>query len=72
VKKNGWTLVVEATKEPVTLPMVCRDFRGEDHTVTDGAPPHKPGSTGRIYTSIQESFFPGVVGLLWVKDSDAI
>lgn len=36
-----------------------------------GRPPHKPGSTGRVWVTEpvkgwSQEFFPGVFGLLWV------
>lgn len=46
---------------------VVKDFRGEPHKVVGFAPPHKEGSTGRVYTKHGDdfehegSFFPGVI-----------
>jgi hypothetical protein len=44
------------------------DFRGEMHTITGGMPPHKPSSSGRIYTERGE-YFPGVFNAEWVDAS---
>lgn len=46
---------------------VVKDFRGEPHKVMGFAPPHKPSSSGRVYTKHGDdfehegSFFPGVI-----------
>lgn len=46
---------------------VVKDFRGEPHKVVGFAPPHKPSSSGRVYTKHGDdfehegSFFPGVI-----------
>jgi hypothetical protein len=39
-------------------------FRGSHCTVSGGKPPHKLGSTGRVYTSDGE-YFPSVFNLVW-------
>jgi len=50
---------------------VVNDFRDEPHKVVGFAPPHKPSSSGRVYTKHgkdgdewkhEGSFFPGVIG----------
>ena len=41
-------------------------FRGEVHTITDGRAPHKPGSTGRVYTADGNEYYPGVFDMKWV------
>ena len=40
------------------------DFRGEVTVLRGGKPPHKPSSTGRVWTDAGE-FFPSVFGLAW-------
>ena len=37
-----------------------KDFRGNVHTITGWREPHKPSSSGRVYTD-QGEFFPEVV-----------
>jgi hypothetical protein len=41
-------------------------FRNEPVTVLGWSEPHKPSSTGRVYTSLGE-FFPGVIGAKFVE-----
>jgi len=54
--------------KPIKKGQVVKDFRGDPHTVKGFAPPHKPSSSGRVYTTHGEkgeyegSFFPGVIG----------
>lgn len=42
------------------------DFRGDPVIVTGGRAPHKPGSTGFIFTAHRE-FYASVVNAEWVK-----
>ena len=44
-----------------------RSFRGESYVITGGRPPHKPESTGKVWTSDNGEYYPGVFGLRWVK-----
>jgi hypothetical protein len=45
-------------------------FRGEVHTITDGRAPHKPGSTGRVYTADGREYYPGVFDMKWVNTQE--
>jgi hypothetical protein len=45
-------------------------FRGEVHTITDGRAPHKPGSTGRVYTADGREYFPSVFDMQWVNTQE--
>lgn len=40
------------------------DFRGKMHTVSGGAAPHKPGSTGYVDTEFG-TFYVSVLNLTW-------
>jgi len=47
-------------------------FRGDRYIVKGGVPPHKEGSTGRVWVSDitnrhNEEFFPSVCGLKWLE-----
>lgn len=64
IKAKGWELIHESTGNPVREGEIIPDFRGDTLTVSGGKPPHKQGSTGRIYTD-QGQFFPGVCNLKW-------
>lgn len=59
-----WVLVDKDGNE-VTLPAKRKTFRGEEHTITSGSPPHKPGSTGRVYVEGGGQYFPNVFDLRW-------
>ena len=45
-------------------------FRGEVHTITDGRAPHKPGSTGRVYTADGNEYYPSVFDMKWVNTQE--
>src|SRR5210317_1976862 len=61
--------------KPIKKGQVVKDFRDEPHKVVGFAPPHKPSSSGRVYTKHGDdfehegSFFPGVVGATIHKKS---
>jgi hypothetical protein len=45
-------------------------FRGEACKVVGGSPPHKPGSTGRVWLEFKrhkQEVFPSVVNLQWER-----
>jgi hypothetical protein len=46
---------------------VVKDFRGEEHTLTGGRCPHKPSSSGFVYTGDGYEYYPGVFDLQWVN-----
>ena len=62
-------LVDEKTGEEVTLPYETLDFRGDPMTVISFRAPHKPSSTGRIYTKGGGEYFPSVAGLKIIDHS---
>lgn len=58
--------VIDATPEK---PYHTKTFRGEDIAITGGRPPHKPGSTGRVFhKNIGGEYFPSVVDLEWIEE----
>lgn len=61
-----WELRTE-DGQPVTLPRDAVSFRGERDVIEYARPPHRPGSTGRVYTRGGGEYFPSVFGLQWVK-----
>lgn len=63
IAKNNWRLVTAAGLN-VNEGMILLDFRGEEHTLKGGEPPHKPSSTGRVWTDHGE-FYPSVFRLEW-------
>lgn len=68
------TLVDDATFTPINEGDVRTMRDGAQHTVTGGRAPHKPGSTGRVYTSAvgetwHGEYFPAVVGATWMHDA---
>lgn len=67
ITSNGFRLVHETTGAPVYFEDIIRDFRGDEHVITGGRCPHKPSSTGRVYTARNREFFPTVFKLIWIK-----
>ena len=53
--------------EPVLKNAKAASFRGEVHTITGGRAPHKPGSTGKVWTSDEGEYYPGVFDMKWVN-----
>jgi hypothetical protein len=63
-------LIDEITGVEIKTGMTRETFRGEKVIVTGAKPPHKPGSTGRVYVRcINElgsmEYFPSVIGAKW-------
>jgi hypothetical protein len=63
-----------ADGRPVELDDIVEDRDGSTWRITGGQPPHKMGSTGRVYCRPVESegffdaaYFPGVFGMEWRK-----
>lgn len=77
IARDGWALVRSDTKAPVCRGDAVTSGRGEPATVSGGAPPHKPASTGRVYvvegtdlangSHYSREYFPSVFGLEWVR-----
>ena len=69
ITNKRWTLVDQAGT-PCYVGQIVTSFRGEQMILDGGTPPHREGSTGRIYTG-QVEFFPSVCNLKWVKEETA-
>ena len=65
IKSKLKTLVNATTREPLRVGQQVNDFRGEVHVITGGEAPHKPSSTGRVWTD-KGIFYPSVIGAQWV------
>ncbi len=60
------TLVHVDTEKPVKLNETVENFRGDPRTVTGGEAPHKPSSSGKIYTKERGgTSYPGTCKLMW-------
>ena len=74
IAKQGWTLfytIGSVVTRPIAAGETVETSRGELMTITGGNPPHKPGSTGRVYVSEDGSsreYFPSVIGAKWIRD----
>lgn len=72
ITKDGWALLHKG--QPVLEGARLAGARGEVYEITGGRPPHKPGSTGRVWVhgvgegerSTRE-YFPSVVDCAWVR-----
>ena len=66
-----WQLVDKESGRQVYPGEDFLTFRGELVTLKGGQPPHKVGSSGRVYvedeTGFESSFFPSVIDLMWVE-----
>ena len=54
--------------QPVQLGEILEDFRGEQSRVTGGQAPHKPSSTGKIYTTAG-NYYPSVFNCQWTPNN---
>ena len=65
----NWSLVTESGELAVEGAEYLT-FRGEKVILTGGRPPHKEGSSGKVYlqegTSTRE-YYPSVINLKWVS-----
>jgi hypothetical protein len=62
-----WLLIDEVTQVSVKRGETRESFRGVKSRVTGGRPPHKAGSTGRITTRDEGSYYPSVYGCEWQR-----
>lgn len=53
--------------QPVKTGEILEDFRGDQFRVTGGQAPHKPSSTGRIYTDAGH-YYPTVFNCKWTTN----
>lgn len=69
IKQDNWALVHEVTGLPVLSGDVYSTAMGlKLCRIVGGCPPHKPSSTGRVYTADNDEFYPSVFDLKWVKE----
>ena len=64
--KSNWTLVHSSTNTPATIGETITSFRGLETTLLGGNPPHKLGSTGKVWVENAE-YYPEVFNLKWIK-----
>ena len=62
-------LVHEETGKEIEIGQKVMSFRNEEFTVLSIEKPHKPSSTGRIYTEAGGRF-PSVYGCKWIERED--
>ena len=68
-------LVDEKTRQPLQLGQMVKTFRGDMARLIGFTIPTRPSSTGRVvlYRDGREtSYYPGVIGAKWVKNSSAV
>ena len=63
-------LVDTVTLEPIEASSERLNFRGETVKVESGSAPHKPSSTGTIFTS-NAQYYPQVVNAKWIPLEEA-
>jgi hypothetical protein len=67
-------LIDSKTGEQMQRDARVQTFRGEKAILLGWKPPHRPGSTGRVYVEFVEDmarlheFFPSVIGCKFVDD----
>ena len=54
--------------QPVRAGEILEDFRGNQSRVTGGQAPHKPSSTGKIYTDAG-NYYPSVFSCQWTPNN---
>jgi hypothetical protein len=64
ITHNGYTLVTK-DGQPVKPGSLHTDFRGNTAVITGGRPPHKPSSTGVVWTASGGEFYPNVFDMRW-------
>lgn len=65
-----WRLIYEDSTEGVLKNTKAADFRGHVDTIVGGRAPHKPSSTGRVWTADGREYFPSVFDMKWVNIAD--
>ena len=63
---GAWNLI-DKNAAPVIFGESYMHFRGEMNIITGATPPHKPGSSGRVYTSTGMGYYPCVFNMRWVQ-----
>lgn len=54
---------------PVNQGEILEDFRGDQARILGGQAPHKPSSTGMIYTSAG-NYYPSVFNCKWIRETE--
>lgn len=52
--------------EPVLKGSTAISYRGHAAVIIGGRAPHKPGSTGKVWTADGREYYPGVFDMKWV------
>ena len=75
IRVNQWVLK-DKNNKPVKTRTEYESFRYEKYQVVGGTPPHKLGSTGKIWVYRKDSplsatseMYPTVFGMRWVVDN---
>lgn len=66
----GRTCTLTHNGQPVSPGEILEDFRGDHYRVTGGQAPHKPSSTGQIYTD-GGNYYPTVFNCQWTPTQGA-
>lgn len=61
-----WELRHKDSNERVAKGVTALDFRGNSDVIVGGSAPHKPGSTGRVWTADNRVYYPSVFDMRWV------
>jgi hypothetical protein len=67
MKVANWILV-HKNNAPAVEGETITDFRGEKAILTGGRPPHKPSSSGFVFTDNGGMYYPSVFKLEWIKE----
>lgn len=69
VTHGNWKLFYKGTDKMVVVGSVMNDRFGEHHTITGGRPPHKPASSGFVWTQTTDGqgheYYPNVFDMEW-------
>ncbi len=65
-----WELRHKDSNERVAKGVTALDFRGNSDVIVGGSAPHKPGSTGRVWTADNRVYYPSVFGMRWVLTTE--
>jgi hypothetical protein len=65
---SGQACTLTHNGQPVSIGEILEDFRGDQYRVTGGQAPHKPSSSGKIYTDAG-NYYPTVFGCKWTPSN---
>jgi hypothetical protein len=65
-----WELRYKDSNERVAKGVTALDFRGDSDVIIGGRAPHKPSSTGRVWTADGREYFPSVFDMQWVNTQE--